>query len=135
MSHIPVTRAPPAPLIAIVDDDQAIREALDDLLQSAGFRCLPFASAEDFLAHADLGGIACIVLDVQMPGLSGLDLLDCLNLAGGHPPIVFMTSYADEATRSRALAAGARAVLGKPVDGYILLDSLAASLTAVAGHG
>ncbi len=120
------------PLIAVVDDDEAIREALDDLLKSAGFRCQPFGSAEDFLARADRADIACIILDVRMPGLSGLELQERLNAAGGvRPPILFMTSYADAATRSRALGGGARDLLGKPVDDHILIESLNA---AIAGR-
>lgn len=114
-----------APLIAVVDDDEAIREALDDLLRSVGFRCLPFVSAEDFLARADRAGFACVILDVRMPGLSGLELQERLTLdGGGHPPILFMTSYADDATRARAMRRGARDVLGKPVDAAILIASL-----------
>lgn len=120
-----------APLIAVVDDDEAIREALDDLLRSVGFRCLPFVSAEDFLAHADRGDIACIILDVRMPGLSGLELQERLNSdGGGHPPILFMTSYADHATRMRALGGGASDVLGKPVDDHILIASLNNAIAA-----
>jgi FixJ family two-component response regulator len=115
----------------VVDDDEAIREALDDLLRSVGFRCRPFVSAEDFLAHANRADIACIILDVRMPGLSGLDLQERLNAdGGGHPPILFMTSYADDATRIRALGGGARDVLGKPVDGHVLIASLNSAMAA-----
>lgn len=120
-----------APLIAVVDDDEAIREALDDLLRSVGFRCRCFVSAEDFLALADRTGIACIILDVRMPGLSGLELQDRLNAeGGGHPPILFMTSYADETTRLRALGGGACDVLGKPVDAHVLIASLNRAIAA-----
>ncbi|CAO3426303.1 response regulator transcription factor [Azospirillum endophyticum] len=120
-----------APLIAVVDDDEAIREALDDLLLSIGFRCLSFVSAEDFLARADRPGIACIILDVRMPGLSGLELQERLNSDGGRrPPIVFMTSYADDTTRMRAMGGGARDVLGKPVDAHILIASLNSAIAA-----
>lgn len=120
-----------APLIAVVDDDEAIREALDDLLRSVGFRCRSFVSAEDFLALTDRSGIACIILDVRMPGLSGLELQDRLNAeGGGHPPILFMTSYADDGTRLRALGGGARDLLGKPVDAHILITSLNNAIAA-----
>ncbi|WP_042696052.1 response regulator transcription factor [Azospirillum sp. B506] len=118
------------PLIAVVDDDEAIREALDDLLRSIGFRCLPFVSAEDFLTRADRSVIACIILDVRMPGLSGLELQDRLNTGGDHPPILFMTSYADDTTRRRALGGGARDILGKPVDAQILIASLNSAIAA-----
>ncbi|AWB06539.1 two-component system response regulator (plasmid) [Azospirillum humicireducens] len=115
----------------MVDDDEAIREALDGLLRSVGLRCRPFVSAEDFLAHADRADIACIILDVRMPGLSGLDLQERLNAdGGGHPPILFMTSYADDNTRMRALGGGARDVLGKPVDDHVLIASLNSAIAA-----
>ena len=124
-----------APLIAVVDDDEAIREALDDLLRSVGFRCRSFVSAEAFLAQfltsADRGDIDCIILDVRMPGLSGLEMQERLNAdGGGHPPILFMTSYADETTRARAIGGGARDVLGKPVDAHILIASLNSAIAA-----
>ncbi len=114
--------------IAIVDDDQAIREALDDLVLSCGYRSLLFANAEEFLAYQDRAAIDCMLLDVSMPGLSGIELQAELNKAPPRPPIIFMTSYRDERTRSAALDGGAFAVLGKPVDIKHLLACLESAL-------
>ncbi|MDK1386540.1 response regulator [Sinorhizobium sp. 8-89] len=102
--------------VAIVDDDDAIREALDSLVKSCGYTSQVFASAEDFLAHGDREAIGCILLDVKMPGLSGLELQDHLNDQPPKPPIIFMTSYRDEKTRTSAMDGGALAFLAKPVE-------------------
>jgi FixJ family two-component response regulator len=104
------------PLIAIVDDDQAMREALDDMIKSCGYDSRLFVSAEDFLADEDRRAIDCMLLDVKMPGLTGLDLQAILNGEATKPPIIFMTSYRDERTRSAAMDGGALAFLGKPVE-------------------
>lgn len=103
-------------LIAIVDDDLAIREALDDLIKSLGYESRVFASAEEFLDFQPRSSIDCMVVDVKMPGLSGLELQSRLNREKDRPPMIFMTSYHDEQTRSAALDGGALAFLGKPVD-------------------
>lgn len=112
------------PCIAVVDDDPAIREALDDLFRSLGYSCRLFASAEAFLAFMPRAGIDCLLLDVQMPGMNGLDLQRVLNEQADKPPTLFMTSFNDGPTRERALAGGALGVLGKPVDDRELIDSL-----------
>lgn len=105
------------PVIAIVDDDPSIREALDDLVLSCGYRSRLFSSAEAFLADADRAAIACMLVDVAMPGLSGIELQAALNeTPADKPPMIFMTSYRDERTRAAAMDGGAYAFLGKPVD-------------------
>lgn len=104
------------PLIAIVDDDLAIREALDDLIKSLGHESKLFASAEAFLDFNQRSSIDCMVVDVKMPGMSGVELQGRLNIDGDRPPMIFMTSYNDERTRAAALDGGALAFLGKPVD-------------------
>jgi FixJ family two-component response regulator len=101
--------------IAIVDDDQAIREALEDLVQSCGYHSLCFSSAEEFLAFEGRETVDCMLVDVKMPGLSGLELQVVLNDQPPKPPMIFMTSYRDERTRAAALDGGAFAFLGKPV--------------------
>jgi len=121
------------PLIAVVDDDHAIREALDDLIRSLGYRSALFCSAEAFLADADRAAVGCMVVDVQMPGLSGLELQARLNREGGKPPMIFMSSYFDETTRSKALKAGAHCFLSKPVDDEILISEMHAALSASTG--
>jgi FixJ family two-component response regulator len=115
--------------IAIVDDDQAIREALDDLMHSCGYESRLFASAEEFLSYDDRAAIDCMVVDVKMPGLSGIELQAILNGESHRPPMIFMTSYKDERTRSAALNGGAFAFLGKPVDISRLLAALEAALS------
>lgn len=108
-------------MIAIVDDDLAIQEAMGDVLRSYGFRSSVFSSAEEFLACRDRSAIDCILLDVKMPGLSGLQLLDLLRLERDPSTIVFMTSHQEDNVRKSALAGGARAFLGKPVDLELLV--------------
>jgi len=117
------------PLIAIVDDDLAIREALDDLVKSLGYESALFTSAEDFLAFERRSSIDCMVVDVKMGGLSGIELQSRLNDEPDRPPMIFMTSYHDEKTRNAALEGGALAFLGKPVD----LSKLIACLESVLG--
>lgn len=116
------------PLIAIVDDDHAIREALDDMIQSCGYRSRLFETAEDFLAAKDRHQIDCMLLDVKMPGLTGLELQSILNTETVRPPIIFMTSYHDERTRALALDGGALAFLGKPVDFESLIIAMERAL-------
>src|SRR4051794_1778408 len=88
------------PIIAVIDDDPAIREALEDLIVSLGYRPLLFASAEDFLAFPGRSAVGCMVVDIRMGGMTGLDLQARLNAQGKPSPMIFMTSYTDEATRS-----------------------------------
>ncbi|CUX64455.1 MULTISPECIES: response regulator transcription factor [Agrobacterium] len=120
---------PPVPVIAVVDDDPAIREAMDDLIMSFGYECRLFASAEHFL-ESQQAGIDCIVVDVKMPGLSGIELQSELNRRGNHPPMIFVTSYEDERTRNAALSGGALAFLRKPVN----IGNLIGCLESVLGQ-
>jgi FixJ family two-component response regulator len=101
--------------IAVIDDDQGIRDAVEDLVQSCGYQSVAFASAEEFLGYEDRRNFNCILLDVKMPGLTGIELQSALNLEANRPPIIFMTSYRDEKTRASAMAGGAYAFLTKPV--------------------
>jgi len=113
---------PSVPLIAIVDDDDAIRIAAESLIRSLGLRARCFASAEEFLDSDILEETACLITDVQMPGISGLELQDVLAARGQKMPIVFITAYPREAIQMRAQAAGAAAVFMKPFDGQSLSD-------------
>ncbi len=115
---------PPVPVIAVVDDDPAIREAMDDLIMSFGYECRLFVSAEQFLESKQQTDIDCIVVDVKMPGLSGIELQSELNRRGTPPPMIFVTSYQDERTRNAALNGGALAFLGKPVNIVSLIGCL-----------
>src|SRR5687768_13523219 len=105
---------PGVPLIAIVDDDDALRTSLDDLLQSVGFRTQEFRSAEAFLSSNQARDTACLILDVRMPGMNGLELQRQIVVANWHIPIIFITAHADDDARARALEAGAVDFLYKP---------------------
>ena len=103
------------PLIGIIDDDLSMREALEGLISSFEFATATFASAHEFLEADPPPSLACLVLDVQMPGMNGLDLQAALIEARRAVPIIFVTSFDDASIRTRALAAGAQCVLGKLV--------------------
>ena len=113
-------------LISIVDDDPLMREGLTSLLRSAGFATQAFASAEEFLSLAHRDNVACLILDVGLPGISGLELQNQLTatLSNHRTPVVFMTARDDEATRQRALKGGAVDFLRKPVRREALLNAI-----------
>jgi FixJ family two-component response regulator len=119
---------PRVPLIAIVDDDDALRNSLDNLIRSVGFRAEGFASAEAFLQSPHAHETACMILDVRMTGMNGLEFQRQLGAANWHIPIIFVTAYADDDVRARALAAGAVAFLSKPCREEDLLTAIEASL-------
>lgn len=121
-------------LIAIVDDDLAIREALDDLIKSLGHESVLFSSAEEFLQFRPRASVDCMLVDVKMGGLSGIELQIRLNQEDDRPPIIFMTSYSDDRTRSAALEGGALAFLGKPVDFQKLIQCLEGALSGSNRH-
>src|ERR1700727_307534 len=110
-----VTANTPGRRISIVDDDASIREALKSLMRSVRFDVEAFGSAEEFLASKNLNDTACLILDVYLPGMNGFELQNHLNVEGRDIPIIFITAHADDASRQRALKAGAIDFLGKPV--------------------
>lgn len=112
------------PTVIIVDDDQSFRTFLERLVGTVGLKALPFASAEEFLRTSPPDGPACLVLDVQMPGLSGLDLQRELAQAGHQLPIVFMTGHGDIPMSVQAMKAGAVGFLSKPFRNQDLLDAV-----------
>ena len=117
-------------MIAIVDDDAAVREGIRALVRSLGYSASTFGSAEEFLNSEQLDDTSCLITDVQMPGLSGIDLQDRL-IAGGHRfPIIFITGYPDENVRVRAMKAGAIGFLIKPPNHHDLVDHLEKALKA-----
>ena len=109
------------PTVFIVDDDPAVREAMGMLMASAGLDTCGFPSARDFLAAYDAGTPGCLVLDVRMPGMSGIELQEELDRRGVGLPIIFLTAYADVPTAVGAVRAGAVDFLQKPVEGGMLL--------------
>jgi len=116
------------PLIAVVDDDESIREALQSLLRSVGFRAAVCASAEDFLQSSQLMDTACLIVDVRMPGMSGLELQRQLATAHCPIPLIFITAHGDAETRVQALSAGAIAFLDKPFSDAVLLSAVHTAL-------
>ena len=102
------------PMIAIVDDDEGVREATKGLVRSIGYNASTFASAEDFLKSERIHDASCLITDLQMPGLSGIDLQDRLITQGHRIPIIFITAYPEESVRARATKAGAAGFLSKP---------------------
>jgi len=114
-------------LIAIVDDDASVCEALESLLKSIGFRTASFISARSFLDSPQFPNVSCVVLDVSMPNMDGLELQR--HLASTNPiPIIFITAHGDEKTRERALRAGAISFLNKPFSDEALIASLHTAL-------
>ncbi len=116
------------PIVSIVDDDESIRQALQGLLRSTGRGVEAFASAEDFLHAGRLPAVACLILDLQMPGMGGLELQRTLAAGGHRIPTIVLTAHGDHEVRRLALAAGAVAFLGKPFDPDTLLSVVDAAL-------
>jgi len=116
------------PLISVVDDDESVRESLQALVRSVGFGVMVFASAEEFLTSGRLADTDCLILDVRMPGMNGLELQR--HLAANHfaIPIIFITAHGDEESRKRALANGAADYLFKPFSEEGLLNAINAAL-------
>jgi FixJ family two-component response regulator len=115
-------------VVSIVDDDASLRRSLRNLLTSVGFRVETFASAEDFLRSVQHEASACLVLDLRMAGMSGLDLLRHLAVTGSRIPVVILTAHGDDETRQRALEGGAVAFLGKPFRADDLLGAVRTAL-------
>ncbi len=115
-------------MIAIVDDDDSIRSALQGLLESAELPAQSFASAEEFLQSGQRHQIACLIADIRMPGMSGLELQAKLNAERCKIPIIFITAHGDEKLRMQALRAGAVEFMAKPFDDEALLESVRLAL-------
>jgi len=116
------------PLIAIVDDDESVRCAVYGVLKSGGYDARSFASAGEFLRSGLQRTAACLISDVRMPGMSGLELQARLAEDRCRMPIIFITAYGDSKERSQAMRAGAVVFLGKPFDDKVLLDRVRAAL-------
>jgi FixJ family two-component response regulator len=114
--------------VAIVDDDEEVRVALGGLLKSAGLAARAFESAEEFIESGQQSQVACLITDIRMPGMSGLELQAKLNAKGCSIPIVFITAHGDAKMRMQALRAGAVEFLAKPFDDEALLESVRVAL-------
>ena len=115
-------------LISIIDDDESVRRTTTRLIESFGFRAAAFESAEKFLSSHHLNDVSCLIVDVRMPGMNGLQLQSQLAAAGCRIPIIFITAYDDKESRRRAMQAGAVAFLGKPFNDEQLLQWIRSAL-------
>jgi FixJ family two-component response regulator len=125
---------PKPPVISIVDDDASVRAATNNLVRSHGYSAHTFASASDFLQSAHLNDTSCVIADVQMPAMSGIELLLLLRIKGHCVPFIFITAFPDEELRARALKAGAVEFLAKPFDGAVLISCLDTTLKQNGGE-
>jgi len=119
-----------APLISIVDDDALARDGIRELVESLGYKATAFESAEDFLKSSAVADTACLITDLQMPGLSGLELQEALRSKGYHTPVILITAFPDEKHRARAFDNGAVGFLSKPFDEASLIKCLTVAITA-----
>ncbi|CAM2151665.1 Two-component response regulator [Pararobbsia alpina] len=115
---------PNLPVISIIDDDASVRTATESLVRSLGFIALTFPSAEAFLESERLAETDCLITDVQMPGMSGVDLQSRLLDDGVRVPIIFITAFPEDHIRERAQAGGAAAFLTKPFDGQTMIQCI-----------
>ena len=121
-------------VIAIVDDDECAREGTMDLVKSMGFIAKAFERAEDFMKSDYLHGSSCLIADVRMPGMTGLELLDRLVESGNMTPTILMTSFPNDTDRARARQAGAICYLAKPFNDQDLLGCVRSALEAPRGE-
>jgi FixJ family two-component response regulator len=111
-------------VISIIDDDESVRIATRSLVRSLGFTAHTFACAEDFLTSDSVTKSSCVITDIQMPGLSGVELQRRLIAQGNNTPIIFITAFPDDVIRAQVLEAGAICLLTKPFDGERLIQCL-----------
>jgi len=120
------------PVISIIDDDRSVRNATNRLVRSLGFIAYTFASADEYLKSPHVNHTSCLIVDVRMPSMTGLELQSALLEKGLAKPMIFITAFPEEGDRARALEAGAVDFLSKPFDGKTMIRSLSAALK---GHG
>ena len=120
-------------VISVIDDDASVRAATNNLLSSHGYIVRTFVSAEDFLQSAHPDDSSCVVADVQMPGMSGLDLLTHVRTRGNDVPFIFISAFPDESIRARAFKVGAVCFLAKPFAGPVLIGCIETALNRHRG--
>lgn len=125
---------PDTPVISIVDDDEFIRSGTTSFIRSLGFVAHAFPSARAFLHSGQLAETSCLISDIQMPEMSGIELHDILRTRGHHTPIIFITAFPDEKARAQALVRGVVCFLSKPFDGDTLSRCLDVALKNNAGE-
>ncbi len=119
---------PQVPVVSIIDDDASVRVATNRLVRSLGYIAYTFASAADFLRSPQVNTTSCVITDIQMPGMSGVELQSLLHAQGRRLPIIFITAFPEEKTRARALDAGAVGFLTKPFEVSTLIKYLDVAL-------
>jgi FixJ family two-component response regulator len=133
-SHVGKPALSTLSVISVIDDDASVRTAVNNLLSSHGYLVDAFASAEEFLQSARLGESSCVIADVQMPAMSGLELLIHMRARGYAAPFIFITAFPEESVRARALQAGAICLLAKPFAGPALINCLESALNRHRGE-
>jgi FixJ family two-component response regulator len=128
LAHLAKSDSVTSPLVSIIDDDEALCSSLADLLRSAGYRVEQYGSAETFLASSTLSILDCILADIHMPGMSGLDLLRKLRERGITTPVILITALPDKHLDDEAVSLGARCLLRKPFETNSLLECVERSL-------
>ena len=123
------------PLISIVDDDDSVREAIKGLMRSLGYRVEALTSPQEFLSSRHVRRTSCLIADMQMPGMTGLELYQRLSTSGKPVPTILITAYPDDGVRERALAAGVIGYLSKPFDENDLLACIRSALTHARSGG
>jgi FixJ family two-component response regulator len=118
--------------IAVVDDDESVRQAVDNLLRSLGYAVRSFAGGEEFLQSQLRRRVSCLISDMQMPAMSGIDIQAALALRGDPTPVIFITAFPSDAVKARALKAGAIGFLAKPFDGNALIACVEQALRGQA---
>lgn len=117
-------------LVCVVDDDAGVRDSLKDLLRAAGYRAAAFASAESFLDSVERRRCACVVADIQMPGLTGIELTKRVGAMMDAPKVILITGHLEDSWRERAMYSGADGFLRKPIEAGSLLGMLRRSIAA-----
>ena len=118
--------------VHIVDDDQDLRAAIEELFRASGYLTIGYASAEEFLTASINSGINCLILDIRMSGMSGMQMLDELNRRGSYIPVIFLTGHGSVPTAIKAIRNGAFDFLEKPIDNQVLLDKVEMALQTSA---
>ena len=122
------TNTPRVPVISIIDDDASVRVATNRLVRSLGYVAHTFSSADEFLRSSEINDTSCVIADVQMPGMSGIELQIMLRAQGRQVPVILITALREESVRARAFEVGAICFLTKPFDGPTLIKCLATAL-------
>ena len=117
-------------IVSIVDDDESVRDSVSALVRSLGYTARAYPSAEDFLNSAEADAADCLITDIQMPGMSGIELQQVLVTKGSKLPIIFITAFPEDHLKRKVLAAGAVCLITKPCDGEALVTYIEFALTS-----